>query len=270
MALTVEQRDKMICDLYVKGTKINDIISLVGVSQNTMYNVLHRNEIRLRTLTNADKLKKEISVICSMADRNESVKNICEYTNLNHEVVIGVLKKFREEYYKEYLLKIKALRKKKDARANSLDIKRALEGKKSNINKPKENYEKDVEETGEKISSPDLELSMAEKLKKELEDIDSAIREKNLKKDKVDIEEIVEKVIEEKPLKETSPEIKISEIDVYANATIVSNELARGKTLAQIIEEYGFKPGDYEVGKDENRDRPKYFRDAKPMVFQHN
>jgi len=260
--MPVEIRDKTICDLYKRGVKINEIIKLTEVSQNTIYNVLHKNKIRLRTLENADKLKKQIEVICSMFDRNTSVKEICSVTNLNREVVVGILKQFRPEEYRAYLRKIAILRKTKDAKENTMAIKRALTGKKVN---PYKTLESDGSIKGEKlneekISTPDLQESLAERLKKELADIDATIR-----KEKVE-EPIVKIEIE---VKETQDERYEREKNEYANAIIVSNELARGKTLMQIVDEYGFKPGDYIVDKDENRDRPKFFRDAEPMIFQH-
>lgn len=262
MAMTVEQRDAMICDLYKRGVKVNEIIKLTEVSQNTIYNVLHKSGVRLRTLENADKLKKQIDIICAMFDRNTSVKEICGATNLKREVVVGILKQFRQEEYKAYLRKIAVMRKAKDTRENSMAIKRALTGKKVN---PYNMLESDGSIKGEKlneekISTNEVQESLAEKLKKELADIDAAIRNEQIE------EEPVKQVVIE--VKETEEERFEREKNIYANAVIVDTELARGKTLTQIVEEYGFKPGDYIVDKDENRDRPKLFRDAQPMVFQ--
>lgn len=128
----ISERDINICRMYIKGVLVKDIAERVGVSVNTIYKVLADNEVELR-LEKRRRYKREIiENICRMFDAGYGVRQIEDNLGVSRELVIRVLKTFREEGYADYL---KMCRVEKDRRQKKQRIEESKKAVKEGVKK---------------------------------------------------------------------------------------------------------------------------------------
>jgi len=100
-------KEQEICNMYLSGSTIYDIIKSTGVSQNTVYYVIKKNGVELKS----DKRRKEkyrvIEEVKKYFASGMSIVQMCEHTGLPKKKVMEILLKYDTERYKEYVAKLK-------------------------------------------------------------------------------------------------------------------------------------------------------------------
>ncbi len=120
----MDERDKLVCELYKKGLPIVEISEKAEISHSTIYSILKKHEVPLRAEIYQRKKARLIETICWNFDNGYDIEKIAERLGISKANVVGVLKAYREEELNKYIRQ-----KKREARQREQEemLKRARE-----------------------------------------------------------------------------------------------------------------------------------------------
>lgn len=110
----MDERDKRVCQMYKEGLNILEIAKRNDISHSTIYRIIKREGIPLRTEVNQAKQQHAIEKICWYFDNSYTLEDITEKTGVTIKTVVGILKKYRAEEYRRYDVRKKLERKRKE------------------------------------------------------------------------------------------------------------------------------------------------------------
>lgn len=102
-----QERDRLVCELYTSGYPVSKITKKANISLGTLYSILKKNSIELRSEQQQDTKNKAVEVICNYFDLGVSPEQIAEAIGTEARNVILVLKKYRNKELAKYLKRIK-------------------------------------------------------------------------------------------------------------------------------------------------------------------
>lgn len=102
-----QERARLVCELYESGYPVSKITKKANISLGTLYSILKKNGIELRSEQQQDSKNKAVEVICNYFDLGVSPEQIAEAIGTDTRNVILVLKKYRDKEFTKYLKRIK-------------------------------------------------------------------------------------------------------------------------------------------------------------------
>lgn len=98
-----EKIEKKVCEMYLKGEYIKEIITNNNISEPTLYSILRKNNIKLNRNMNSKNMKTKICTVCKieLTEKNKTSgkhKHMCK--KCNNEYYFNLRKKDFEQYKK--------------------------------------------------------------------------------------------------------------------------------------------------------------------------
>lgn len=121
-----EERNSLICRMYLNDKKINEISSVAKVSVSTIYNILDENNIKRKRDIRLQNRISKVKNICKLFDEGKRIEEISKLTRMEIKFINSVLRVNRKKELEEY----KERERRKQIRAREVKRQQLIEKKK--------------------------------------------------------------------------------------------------------------------------------------------